>query len=110
MPRRRKNWSKQARGKGYRVEYDCVQLLKENGYFAMRIPSRHQQGELRSIDVIAFVKGQFNVYQCKYRRKALINGSQKSKEEMQRIKDFCSHWNAVPYLCYRENGLKFESL
>jgi Holliday junction resolvase len=94
------------------VEYECCQILKEQGHFAMRIPSRHQQGELRSIDVIAFVNGFFHVYQCKYRRKGLINGSQKSKEELERIFAFCEHWNAVPYLCYRElhKGLKFEQL
>ena len=89
-----------ARAKGYTLERDCVNYLREKNVFAIRINSRAQRGPLRPVDVVACTNPIF--IQCKRRKKYL------GKEEKQRIKLVATQFNASAELCFRDRGLKFE--
>ena len=98
-----KNWARKARAKGYRVEYDDVWFHRNQGIFAFRLPSRQQVGELRPLDVIVCTNP-VQFHQCKYQKKYF------HAEERERLKALCKKYNAVPILCHRDNGLKFEAI
>jgi len=93
---------KSARRIGYNLERDTVLFLREQGIFAIRIPSMAQRGALRAIDVV-YCKSPVFV-QCKRRRKYL------GKEEIERIKLAATQFNATAELVYRDQGLKFEQI
>jgi len=96
---------KSARRVGYSLERDCVNFLRDKGIFAVRITSRAQKGILRSVDVVASPRDSAPEFiQCKRRKKYL------GAEEIQRLKLVCTQFGAVPILCYRDQGLKFEEI
>jgi len=99
-----KRIGRSARRIGYNLERDCVLHYRQQGSFAIRIPSQSQKGILRSIDVVAYHRGVFYIIQCKRRKKYL------HKEEIERIKLASTQWGATPLLCYRDVGLKFETI
>jgi len=91
-----------ARRVGYNLERDTVLFLREQGIFAIRIPSMAQRGVLRSVDVV-YCKAPVFV-QCKRRKKYL------HAEEIERIKLVATQFNAKAELVYRDKGLKFETI
>jgi len=94
-----------ARRVGYSLERDCVNFLRDKGIFAIRINSRAQKGILRPVDVVAAPRdGKPEFIQCKRRKKYL------GAEEIQRLKLVCTQFGAIPILCYRDQGLKFEQI
>ena len=99
--RRPKNWARRARAKGYRVERDDVLLHRNKFIFAFRIPSKQQVGELRCLDVVVCTSP-VQFHQCKYQKKYF------HREEKERSKELANKYNAVPVLCHRDRGLKFE--
>lgn len=113
MRRRKKksNWSKRARSKGYYIEHSCVQDLQNKGYFALRIPTVLQVGELSKIDVI-YTKD-IHFVQCKYNKKNMSNYDKTKMLETTRKYEYAG---ATAELCwhndgpYRSNGLKYEYL
>ena len=100
---RKKNWSRNAKQRGYAVERGAVLNYKNKGILAIRIPVYQQVGPFRSIDYIVVEKGKLG--QAKRRKKYL------RKPEIERIKE-CR--NLFPNseitceLCFRDRGLKFE--
>ena len=98
----RSKGGRSARRIGYNLERDTVLFLREQGIFAIRIPSMAQRGVLRSVDVV-YTKVPVFV-QCKRRRKYL------GKEEIERIKLAATQFNATAELVYRDRGLKFEEI
>jgi len=99
---RKKGWSKSARRKGYRLEYDTVQHFKKQGIFATRNPAYNQRGDMRPVDVIVCKDPIF--VQCKYRKKYL------HEEEKERIKVACKSFNATAMLVWRDRGIRKEIL
>ena len=95
---------KSARRVGYSLERAGVNYYREQGFFAVRITSRSQKGILRPIDFVAFDRQNFYVVQCKRRLRYL------QKEEIERIKLAATQWNAIPLVCWRDNGLKFKRI
>jgi len=100
------NWAKKARAKGYRVEYDTVIQLRNLGCWAMRLPSRRQVGIMRPIDVIFWnpITKVFGFVQCKFNKKNF------HAEEKERFIFVCKKYGATGYLAHRDNGIKMETV
>ena len=114
MPRKKKyDGRKNSRKIGYEVERDCRNFWKTEGYLAIMVPNKkrrnnaefQQWGPFAKWDII--VVKEADVYQCKRQKKYM------SKEDKEILKQ---SFNTFPktklsaLLCWRENGLKNESL
>jgi len=93
--------------KGYYLEHLCTQDLKSQGYFALRIPTASQVGELSKIDVIYCQDPHF--VQCKVTKKRM---SARDKVLMLRT---VRKYNGTAELCWLKDdksrrGIKYEYL
>ena len=111
MPRKRqKNWSKKARSKGYRVEYDTVKSFKKQGIFAFKVPNSAQVKEMSKVDVLVIFSGL--LIQSKYQKKSMTRRDKelllytRSKYPMSNIKCMLS-WRKDPT---SSRGIKMEEL
>lgn len=94
-------------GKGYYLEHLCVQDLKNQGYFALRIPTYLQVGEMSKIDVI-YTKD-IHFVQCKVTKKRM---SARDKVLMLRTVE---KYKGTAELCWlrdkkSKRGIKYEYL
>jgi Holliday junction resolvase-like predicted endonuclease len=97
-------------GKGYYLEHLCVQDLKNQGFFAFRIPTASQVGEMSKIDVI-YTKD-IHFVQCKVTKKRM---SARDKVLMLRTADKYRNAGATAELCWLKDnkskrGIKYEYL
>lgn len=93
--------------KGYYLEHLCVTDLKNQGYFAFRIPTASQVGELSKVDVI-YTKD-IHFVQCKVSKRRM---SARDKVLMLRT---VSKYNGTGELCWLKDkkskrGIKYEYL
>ena len=111
MVKRKNNWSRRARAKGYYVEHSCVDDLKSKGYFALRLPTLLQVGELSKVDVI--YTQDIHFVQVKTNKKNMSNYDKTKLLETTRKYEYAG---ATAELCWRNdgakhtNGLKYEYL
>ena len=94
-------------GKGYYLEHLCVQDLKNKGYYALRIPTALQVGELSKVDVIYCKNPGF--VQCKTTKKRM---SGRDKVLMLRT---VAKYSGTGELCWLKDkksrrGIKYEYL
>jgi len=99
--KRGKGWSKRARNKGYYLEHACVDDLKSKGYFALRVPTILQVGELSKVDVI--YTADIHFVQCKVNKKNMSNYDKTKLLETTRKYEYAG---ATAELCWRNDGSK----
>ena len=98
--------NKANRAKGYRVEYDTVQLFKSLGWWAKRLPSREQKGKWSPVDGFFWNpdKRMFGYFQSKV-RKALLTTS-----EIQNLCLLAQEYKCDIIFSWRDWGIKWEYL
>ena len=109
--KKRRGWSKRARAKGYYLERLATQELKNKGYYAIRIPTMLQVGELSKVDVLYCTEPHF--VQVKSNKKNMSNDD---KTKMLWTVHKYAYCGATAELAWRNNGsyhtpgLKWEYL
>jgi len=107
--KRKKGWSKEARAKGNGVEYGTVYMLRKEGYWAKRLKSKEQIGEMHCVDGYYWnpVTQTFGYFQAKYRQKYL------RKPEREELWNLGEKYRCEILFTYREEhkrGIRREIL